>query len=722
MKIKFAETFAGINVPFRIALSTIIAVMLMGTVALVGVLSYSNLVKSAGNLSEQVLDQTSLRINQWVGDLLSRAHDQNELTRSQLGAIRLTPDALTRIARYWQRIMESQPSFTFLSVGLETGRLLAIERLPEGGFSVREARIDRKDHLVEISDFWPQDYAGRKSYDHKKIRTPAEPSMPPWYVQAREMAGPVWTEARTLRMGARTVPGVTYAAPIYTGGGKLLGVSTVNFDISSISRFLAANPVGKAGYAFIVEKTAAGGFRVIAHPDPEILTRSVTDERGRILYEFVPFQNLKDDRVARFVEHLSAAGRQNSAGSLQTFTFTSNGAEYFGSYRKITGKDLPGWLVALIIPRNEIMGPVDRNNLETLGIAAAGLFLILLASAWISARISKPLGKIARDSEAVGHFELAIQPRDHSVIREVERLMAATHDMKRGLRSFQKYVPADLVREILASGQEAELGGRRETLTVFFSDLEGFTSISERFPPESLVDQLAEYFEAMSREIRQQPAGTVDKFIGDSIMAFWGAPLPNPDHAPTACRAALRCQERLAELRGKWVREGKPAFFQRIGIDTGEVIVGNMGSATRMNYTAVGETVNLASRFESLNRYYGTRIMIGEGTYNLVESEFAARPLDLVSVMGSTKGVRIYELAGEKKDLDARRLLIVKLSAAGLESYLERRWSEAGESYRRILELDPEDQPAKIMIARCRLYLEKPPPGDWIGIYRVESK
>ena len=544
--------------------------------------------------------------------------------------------------------------------------------------------------------------------------------MPAWYTTARDY--PIWTEARTIRSGAEAVPGVTYAAPIHDGEGNLLGVATINFDISAISRFLDTNPVGKAGFAFIIEKTAAGELRVIAHPNPEILTHATKDERGRTQYEFVPHGNLSDERVVRFMEVLSQKNVDYLGQDLWTFRYTAGGTEYFGSYRKITGADMPGWIVAQVIPYKEIMGPVERNNLETLGIGAALCILIVIVSAWVSALVAKPLRRIALDSEAIGRFELEPRPLERSQIREVDQLMLATHDMKRGLRSFRKYVPADLVREILASGGEAELGGQKATLTIFFSDIADFTTISELLSPEDLVEQLAEYFEAMSRALREQPPGTLDKFIGDSIMAFWGAPAPNPEHAVTACRSALHCQEHLKELQDKWAREGKPLFHQRIGINTGEVIVGNMGSITRLNYTVVGETVNSASRFEGLNKVYGTRIIIGENTRELVKEQFLARPLDLVSVKGSAKGVRIYELMAEMSGADERARTMARFAATALDLYLARRWDEARTWYGKILEMDPADRPAGILNERCRLYLENPPPFDWSGIHRIDSK
>jgi adenylate cyclase len=226
----------------------------------------------------------------------------------------------------------------------------------------------------------------------------------------------------------------------------------------------------------------------------------------------------------------------------------------------------------------------------------------------------------------------------------------------------------------------------------------------------------------MSAALRRQPPGTLDKFIGDSIMAFWGAPTPNADHAETACRAALACQDELKALQEKWTQQGKPLFHQRIGINSGEVIVGNMGSASRLNYTVVGDTVNTASRFEGLNKLYGTRIIIGESTRALVKDRFVARPLDFVSVKGSARGVRIYELMAEAASADERTRAIAQHAETALDFYLGRRWGEAMEHCRMILGLNHGDEPARILMERCRRCREAPPPENWDGIHRIDSK
>jgi adenylate cyclase len=481
------------RVPFRVALSTVFMALLIGAVAVTGILSYRNLRKNADQLSSQVLDQTSLRIESWIGNLLSRADDQSQMNRSLLGEMQQGPEAFHRLGVYWRRVMETHPYFTFLSVRLETGHSLSIERLKDGSFTLRESRFDRKSNTLAYSDFRPEGHKAQTPYDRGTIRFDGTRGGPSWYLKATEANRPVWIDARTLRKGAETVAGVSYAAPFFGPEGEVRGVTTVDFDIVAISSFLAANPVGKAGFAFIIETPEQGEPRIIAHPDPGILTRTVVVWRCPPLYEFVSVGELSDRRVAMFMEQLSRGDHEERGDGLRIFRFNDGKKDYFGSYRKLSGENVPAWSIASIIPREEILGLVDRNNMETLGIGLAAFVLILLASAWVSGLIADPLRRIARQTESIGRFELDSPGLGRSRIKEVDQLMVSTDGMKRGLRSFAKYVPSDVVRDLLSSGGEAEIGGRRASLTFFFSDLVGFTSIAERMPAEPLVAQLSEY-------------------------------------------------------------------------------------------------------------------------------------------------------------------------------------------------------------------------------------
>jgi adenylate cyclase len=216
--------------------------------------------------------------------------------------------------------------------------------------------------------------------------------------------------------------------------------------------------------------------------------------------------------------------------------------------------------------------------------------------------------------------------------------------------------------------------------------------------------------------------GTIDKYIGDAIMAFWGAPHPLDGHAICACRSALECQWYLERINREWAQEGLPLLHTKIGLNTGQVVVGNFGYEERLNYTAMGDNVNLASRLEGLNKFYGTRIIISESTYAQVSAEFEARMLDVVVVKGKTKGIAIYELVAEKETLSSADKEFLDLFNSGMREYLNRRWENALSCFKETSMKKPEDKPSLIFHKRCSEYLLNAPPGDWTGVVVMEEK
>jgi adenylate cyclase len=294
--------------------------------------------------------------------------------------------------------------------------------------------------------------------------------------------------------------------------------------------------------------------------------------------------------------------------------------------------------------------------------------------------------------------------------------------MKTGLRMFGRYVPAELVRQLVQTGEVACLGGKKKELTFFFSDIAGFTPISESISPESLMAHISEYLDELTNII-MAARGTIDKYIGDSIMAFWGAPIWDPDHAVRACNAALACQKRLTELNKKWEAEGKAALPTRIGIHTGEAIVGNVGSPDRMNYTVLGDNVNLASRLEGANKIYATRIIISESVYECVSELFLCRPLDLIAVRGKGEGIKIYELVEKKgDDVSTRTAALYQAFARALDKYERRDWDGALEIFSDIHREFPSDQPTLLYIERCKRFQQNPPEPGWTGVTHLNSK
>lgn len=287
---------------------------------------------------------------------------------------------------------------------------------------------------------------------------------------------------------------------------------------------------------------------------------------------------------------------------------------------------------------------------------------------------------------------------------------------------FSRYVNPTVVDELVADPEKLRLGGERKELTVFFSDIEQFTTISEKLPPEQLVGILNEYLTAMTAIIFAAN-GTLDKYEGDAIVAFWGAPIAQPDHALRACKTALAMQATLRDMRGRWLKEGKPHLSVRIGLNTGDMIVGNMGGTDRFDYTVIGDSVNLGSRLESANKQYKTNIMISERTYKQVGDEVIARELDLLVVAGKTEPIRVYELVGMRNDnIPENRIRLIQAYNEGVSLYRQRRWTEAMGCFQSALTAVPHDYPTQMYIERSELYLSSPPPQHWNGVFFMKTK
>jgi adenylate cyclase len=286
---------------------------------------------------------------------------------------------------------------------------------------------------------------------------------------------------------------------------------------------------------------------------------------------------------------------------------------------------------------------------------------------------------------------------------------------------FDRYMAAEVVDEIMRNPEGIKLGGEKKELTVFFSDVAGFTTISEKLQPEALVELLNEYLSAMT-DIILKHRGNVNKYLGDGIMAIFGAPRGEPDHATLACYAALDSQADLVHLREKWKAQGHPEITARIGINSGPLVVGNMGSQARMEYTVMGDSVNLASRLEGANKFYETFILLGPRTYELAQRDIEAREVDVMRVKGKLEPVVVYELLARKGQLDPVKRKMKEAYLEGLTAYKRRDFAKAKEHFANALALDPADGPSKVYLHRAEEYLAAPPSPDWDGVYVLKAK
>jgi adenylate cyclase len=286
---------------------------------------------------------------------------------------------------------------------------------------------------------------------------------------------------------------------------------------------------------------------------------------------------------------------------------------------------------------------------------------------------------------------------------------------------FSKYLPASVIDQLLKEPGRLKLGGEQKELTALFTDIEGFTALSEKYSPERLVNILNAYLTEMT-EILFKHEGTLDKYDGDAIKTFFGAPLYFPDHAKRACWVAIEMQERLSQLRRHWKKSGRPELYMRVGINTGPMLVGNMGSKNRMNYGINGDSVNLAARLEAANKEYGTFSLISESTYQQAKNHIEVRELETIRVVGRKSPVKVYELLGKAGSIDQAILEILPFYIKGLNYYKKRNWKNAIHFFEQALSVNPTDGPSRTFRNRCLRFKLNPPPEIWDGVFRLPTK
>jgi adenylate cyclase len=295
-------------------------------------------------------------------------------------------------------------------------------------------------------------------------------------------------------------------------------------------------------------------------------------------------------------------------------------------------------------------------------------------------------------------------------------------NQKRFIKSaFSYYLSPTVIDEIIKDPDSLELGGEDREITIFFSDIKAFSTLSEKLTPQELVKRLNEYLTEMS-DIILKYNGTVDKYIGDAIMAFYGAPLLMPDHAVKGCLAAIDMKKRLRELQEKWRKDGVEPIFARMGIHSGKATVGNMGSRSRMDYTVMGDAVNLASRLEGANKSFDTAVMISGYTYEAAREQIEARQLGKIRVVGKSASVPIYELLGMKGNLPDYMYEMLEKYNAGRAAFVKRDWKLAINLFRQAIKVLPDDGPSRIYVEKCEEYMKTPPPRGWDGVFQLKSK
>ena len=627
-------------------------------------------------------------------------------------------------SRFLMRALDRHPQILSFYMGFEDGEFFQVQALAQedgrisaqlnapnnSQFALR--RIEQATDEVRLT-FWRFLNANRQTVGARTdSSTSYDPRVRPWYEAAQKTTEVVTTNLYVFASSGEI--GLTVARRF---DGAVAGVFGADVTLDSLSDFVDSQRLGESSILLIFDNEG----QLVAHPDKSQLSRVVDGE-----IEAVQVSNLNDPVISELMEAFAATD-----GSEDIQTVIEAGSErYVARITRMPLADGADWYLAFVVPVQEFIAPIIKTGTWGFLISLLAAALVIPILVFAARLISRPLNELVHEADAIRDFRLDDPVTVQSRVKEVQRLTQAIATTKSALQTFGRYVPKALVKQLVQSGEGAEVGGQRRVVTLMFSDIADFTTIVEDMPPEALMQQMSTYFQELGGSVLKR-GGTIDKYIGDAIMAFWNAPLPDSDHAYNACLAALECQKLSQSLNEGWRGSDRPELRTRFGLHLGEVVVGNVGSSDRMDYTAIGASVNLAARLEGLNKYYGTQILVSEAVVESIRGKFLVRPVDLVLAKGATHPVEIFELVGtleaatesgqESKANTLQKELCAKWEKA-YKAYRSQDWRAAANAFSALQSEGVADQLLGLYVARTNNYLNSPPPSDWNGVEIFEVK
>jgi adenylate cyclase len=487
-------------------------------------------------------------------------------------------------------------------------------------------------------------------------------------------------------------PIINLRVPIFHDGG-FVGCAGASITLDVLSRFLDAHRASLHSKTIIAD--AVNG-KIIALTDKE---KGVRLADGKI--ELARLENVDDGDVREAYQFQ----RQKSEDDF-LFRSSQDGQEISASFTRFPGSFGRPWEIIILTPTDDFVGTLKRTNRQMILLIAALTGVELLLIYFFSRRLSRPIESVSRELRSVEDLTFSHAAPPSSKIKEIKELQTALSLFETSLRSFSSFVPLDVVRELIKTGTPLTLGVEQRFMTVLFADLKDFSTLAEQMAPNDLLSQLSVYFEAVSQAIAEEH-GTVDKFIGDGIMAFWGAPAHRPDHVLCACRGAIRAARRMRGLNAEWSAQGRARLHLRIGLHCADVLVGNVGSSERLSYTVMGDGVNVAARLEGINKNFGTTICISDSMFDVAGGDIVARPIRTVQVKGREHEFMIYELLGIRNSDDPelaapdRFEKLCEMTRLASRYFEQGNFDEAARRYEEILRAFPRDPLARSLLSMC---------------------
>jgi adenylate cyclase len=727
------------KIPFSLTLFLIIGALLLATAGVVTWNSETQHQQSLATVNNSLVEQAVKRGNDAIGNLLQQAEMQSRLMRETLKNGSLDCDNDTDCVIYMEALLKANPRVTALGIirPQDDKSLVVSRRLQTADEdTLIVSHNHRTDLLIEHKRFYLSDFP-EKPYRSDSVAIEPDSPVRKALESAIETMRPVWSETYVFNPGGTGAeqPGLTYVLPFRHPQTDEVILCSAEFSLYAISAYIGELLSEEPDIeGFVIELRNDDSLRLVAYSRPEVLL--IRDQNDTNHLRLRKTTEIEDPVAKAFFYHYATA-IPDAGIRPKPIHFEVNGTPYSGFYFLMryssvwpdenspqvqSPKSELRWVIGIASPPRSDVLLILKNERFAMLFLIVTVLLALFISLIISRRIAKPLSRVEAELEAIGRLELDGETavgNDATHIREINNLLDSTREMKISLRSFTKYIPAQIARRLAESDHEAQLGGERRRITILFTDIQGFTGLSEEWDPETLVDTLSEYNKAFTEAVADHD-GTIDKFIGDSVMSIWGAPEACTTQTTDALLTALECQKREKSLRAKREAEGKTYFKCRMGVHTGIAVVGNFGSPSHISYTAIGDPVNVANAMEKLGKTYGTQINVSRETLDRAQPDlFYSRPLDRVRIKGKHEAIDVHELLGTVDDFPDGCPDWVVHYAEGLKSYLDQKWQDALGHFRDCLLANPHDRPSQLMIERCRHY-QAHPPIDWTGVTKIK--
>ena len=569
-----------------------------------------------------------------------------------------------------------------------------IQRGPEGTIDQRVYALDQHGNVMSVDNRYNNGY---------------DPRLRDWYQLA--IASDRFVQSPPYLFFSVSEIGLTMAQRIPDASGVMGGDVVLGTLGQALTRYRES-----ANFRSIMFEKLG---EVVASDEPNWVTR-VRRVADRPVIQQQTLASIGSPATSALSNLVASGFRQGLA-----IVTASDGQEWAVWLRDITVGTLDGRRLAVLVPTSELFGEVNRRGLIGLAIAGLGILVGLIFAWQLGRAVARPVARLTGQAARLTTFDLSHQSRAKSVISEIIDLDNAIFAMRSALRSFAIYVPSQLVRLLVTGRLNSEIRGDRREITLLFTDVEGFTTISESVDAVTLTKDMSDYLGALSHTLMDNGA-TVDKFIGDAVMAFWNAPEEQENHVALACRAALKGLAAVDAFNSRRRANGQYEFRTRFGLHMGMAVVGTVGSEERANYTALGAVVNLAARLEGTNKIFGTTILISDDVRSHLGPEFVTRPVDLIMAKGTLHAVRIHELLGLRGDptLDPSpdKIAMAEAWTGVAAAYETRDWYAAIRALDEHLIRWPDDGVAKEMMRRATDYIIDPPSEDWDGVEHLLSK